>query len=81
VLGTVNSGMGMALGQLYVAKDFPPEAKERAQVLVDNVRAALKARIERLDWMSPKPRPRPWPSGRPSCRRSATRTSGATGTG
>ena len=54
VLGTVNSGMGMALGQLYVAKEFKPEAKERAQVLVDNVRAALKARIEKLDWMSPE---------------------------
>ena len=54
VLGTVNSGMGMALGQLYVAKEFKPEAKERAQVLVDNVRAALKTRIEKLDWMSPE---------------------------
>ncbi|HEY8585392.1 MAG TPA: M13-type metalloendopeptidase [Rhodanobacter sp.] len=52
VLGTVNSSMGQALGQLYVAEMFKPEAKERAQVLVDNVRNALKARIENLDWMS-----------------------------
>ncbi|RAO75443.1 M13 family metallopeptidase [Dyella jiangningensis] len=52
VLGGVNSSMGEALGQLYVAKMFTPEAKERAQVLVDNVRNALKARIENLDWMS-----------------------------
>jgi putative endopeptidase len=36
---------GHGLGQLYV-KEFPPEAKARAQTLVDNVRAALKARIE-----------------------------------
>ncbi len=52
VLGAVNGGMGEALGQLYVAKVFKPEAKERAQELVDNVRNALKARIEKLDWMS-----------------------------
>jgi putative endopeptidase len=43
--------MGMALGQVYVAKNFPPEAKARAQELVDNLRAALKLRIEKLDWM------------------------------
>ncbi|OOG50184.1 M13 family metallopeptidase [Rhodanobacter sp. C01] len=52
VLGAVNGSMGEALGQLYVAKVFTPEAKERAQELVDNVRNALKARIENLDWMS-----------------------------
>ncbi|MET0504298.1 MAG: M13 family metallopeptidase, partial [Luteibacter sp.] len=52
VLATVNSSMGEGLGQLYVAKVFKPEAKQRANELVDNVRNALKARIEKLDWMS-----------------------------
>jgi len=52
VLGSVNGAMGEALGKLYVEKMFKPEAKERAQELVDNVRNALKARIENLDWMS-----------------------------
>jgi putative endopeptidase len=52
VLGTVNFSMGQALGQLYVAKYFPPEAKQRAQELVTNVRDALKARIQNLAWMS-----------------------------
>ena len=52
VLGSVNRAMGMALGELYVAEYFPPEAKSRALQLVDNVRNALKARIEHLDWMS-----------------------------
>jgi putative endopeptidase len=52
VLEAVNGGMGEALGQLYVKDYFPPEAKARAQQLVDNVRNALKARIEGLDWMS-----------------------------
>jgi putative endopeptidase len=52
VLGTINRSMGEALGQLYVAAYFPPEAKARAEELVENVRNALKARIEDLDWMS-----------------------------
>ncbi len=52
VLGGVNGAMGDALGQLYVAKVFKPEAKQRAEELVNNVRNALKARIEGLDWMS-----------------------------
>ncbi|GAB2559473.1 M13 family metallopeptidase [Rhodanobacter koreensis] len=52
VLGAVNGSMGEALGELYVAKVFTPEAKARAQELVDNVRNALKARIQNLDWMS-----------------------------
>jgi len=54
VLGGVNESMGEALGQLYVAKVFTPEAKQRAEELVTNVRNALKARIENLDWMSPE---------------------------
>lgn len=52
VLGGVNESMGEALGKLYVAKVFTPEAKQRAEELVTNVRNALKARIENLDWMS-----------------------------
>jgi putative endopeptidase len=52
VLNTVDREMGMALGQLYVAKNFSPESKARAQELVSNLRVSLKARIEKLDWMS-----------------------------
>ncbi|MGS1128599.1 M13 family metallopeptidase [Rhodanobacter sp. UC4437_H4] len=51
-LAAVDDAMGQALGQLYVAKYFPPEAKQRAEELVTNVRNALKARIQNLDWMS-----------------------------
>ena len=51
VLDSVDEELGMALGQLYVAQNFSPEAKGRAQQLVDNLRTALKARIEKLDWM------------------------------
>jgi predicted metalloendopeptidase len=42
---------GEALGQLYVAEAFPPEAKARMLVLVGNLRSALRDRIGRLDWM------------------------------
>ena len=52
VLRAVNRSLGQALGQLYVAREFTPAAKARAQELVDNVRNALKARIQNLDWMS-----------------------------
>jgi putative endopeptidase len=52
VVGMVNHSMGMGLGQLYVAKYFPPESKQRAEELVTNVRNALKDRIQHLDWMS-----------------------------
>ncbi len=52
VLRSVNGAMGEGVGQLYVAKVFTPDAKQRASELVDNVRAALKTRIEQVDWMS-----------------------------
>ena len=45
--------MGQALGEIYVAKAFPPEAKAHALELVNNVKAALRERISQLDWMSP----------------------------
>src|SRR5439155_1595287 len=40
-----------ALGKLYVADYFPPEAKARALELVNNLKAALSDRIKTLDWM------------------------------
>ncbi|HJP97851.1 MAG TPA: M13 family metallopeptidase, partial [Rhodanobacteraceae bacterium] len=52
VVDMTNDAMGMGIGELYVAKYFPPENKQRAEQLVTNVRAALKQHIENLDWMS-----------------------------
>ena len=43
--------MGFGIGQLYSAKYFPPEAKAKIQDLVNNLKAAYRARIEKLDWM------------------------------
>jgi len=51
-LDTVNGTMGEALGQVYVQQVFPEESKEQMLALVNNLREALKARLEKLDWMS-----------------------------
>lgn len=50
-LETVNGSVGEALGKLYVDEMFPPEAKEKAEEMIDNVIAAFKERIHNLDWM------------------------------
>ena len=49
---SANSAVGELLGQAYVAQVFPPQAKQRALRLVDNLKTAMRARIARLDWMS-----------------------------
>jgi putative endopeptidase len=49
-----NRYVGEAVGRVYVARYFPPEAKAKIAALVENLRTALAARIERLDWMSPE---------------------------
>lgn len=52
VLEALNGGAGEALGQLYVDVAFPADSKARMETLVQNLRDALKGRIEKLDWMS-----------------------------
>ena len=47
----VNGTLGEAVGQMYVAKYFPPEAKERMIQLVKNLQISLGERIENLTWM------------------------------
>jgi predicted metalloendopeptidase len=45
--------LGDAVGQLFVARAFPPEAKQKALALAENLRSTLKERIQGLDWMTP----------------------------
>ena len=52
VLSSTNRALGEALGQMYVKKYFPPEAKENMLVLVNNLKESLETRIRNLDWMS-----------------------------
>ena len=51
-VASVEGGLGEALGQLYVARFFPPEAKERMEKLVANLQVALGERIAVQEWMS-----------------------------
>ncbi len=48
----VNGVLGEAVGQMYVEKYFPAEAKERMLTLVKNLQVALGQRIDAQDWMS-----------------------------
>ena len=48
--------LGEALGQLYVAREFPPEAKARAERLIYNLKQTLGERLSELEWMSPETR-------------------------
>jgi len=54
----VESVLGEALGRLYVAEHFPPDAKERMQQLVANLVEAYRERISELAWMTPQTRQR-----------------------
>jgi len=48
----VESSLGEAIGQEYVARHFPPVAKERMLRLVENLIEAYHINIARLSWMS-----------------------------
>ena len=48
--------IGEAVGKLYVAEYFPPEAKAKMQELVDNVIATFDESLDDLEWMSPETR-------------------------
>ena len=50
----VNGVLGEAVGKLYVAEHFKPEAKERMVELVEMLRAAYKQSIVALPWMGDK---------------------------
>ncbi|MEO8711888.1 MAG: M13 family metallopeptidase, partial [Parafilimonas sp.] len=52
IISTEQNVMGELLGQIYVKKYFDDSAKARYSQLVENIRTALKNRIQNLDWMS-----------------------------
>jgi len=51
-VNVIDDGLGEAVGQIYVAKYFPPVAKEKMLDLVHNLQTALGERIKNLTWMS-----------------------------
>lgn len=52
VVGIANRVIGEAIGKLYVDAYFPPEAKQAAEEMVENMRIAFGERIKNLEWMT-----------------------------
>lgn len=49
---TGGAPLGLALGELFVARAFSPEAQRRATLLIDDVKAAMREKIQTVAWMS-----------------------------
>jgi len=52
MIDQTSNSLGEAVGQLYVQKFFPPEAKSRMVELVNNLKVSLGERINGLTWMT-----------------------------
>lgn len=52
VLDEEENLIGFMLGELYVERFYSPEVKARYDQMVDNVVAAYRERIDKLDWMT-----------------------------
>ncbi|GAA6151901.1 M13 family metallopeptidase [Pseudoteredinibacter isoporae] len=50
-VSALNNNLGELLGQEYVARHFPPEAKARMKTLVQNLINAYGVSIDNLEWM------------------------------
>ncbi len=48
----IDGQIGEALGQLFVARYFPPSARARMSELVDNLKAVFHDRLAKVDWMT-----------------------------
>ncbi len=48
----VDNAVGEALGELYVKKYFPPQAKQRARDLVENLKVTLGEQIQGSEWLA-----------------------------
>ena len=51
---SVDRSLGEALGQVYVAKYFPPAEKQRTLVMTEAIERAMEKDIDSLEWMSPE---------------------------
>lgn len=56
VLETADQEIGHLLGQLFVARAYPPEAKAKMDEMIVNIKAAMKESINNLEWMGPETR-------------------------
>ncbi|HPT26666.1 MAG TPA: M13 family metallopeptidase N-terminal domain-containing protein [Bryobacteraceae bacterium] len=51
---TIDRVLGDPLGRLFVEKHFPPDAKQRMNQLVENLRVTLREELESADWLAPE---------------------------
>jgi putative endopeptidase len=56
VLTAEDEALGFALGEMYVARNFSPAARQAAIAMVERIRAALRSDLQTLAWMSPATR-------------------------
>jgi predicted metalloendopeptidase len=53
-----DNALGEALGQVYVAQEFPATSKEAMLQMVHDIENAMSQDVDSLDWMSPETRAR-----------------------
>jgi putative endopeptidase len=57
-VSATDDALGEALGQVYVAQEFPPSSKQATLQMVNDIEHAMDNDIDTLDWMSPETRTR-----------------------
>ena len=50
-VGATDGALGEAVGEVYVARYFPPESKAKMDALITDLKAAFRAHIDGLTWM------------------------------
>ncbi|MFS3136688.1 M13 family metallopeptidase [Gluconacetobacter sacchari] len=55
-VSATSGAMGMALGQTYVARYFPPAYRQMMESLTTELKAAFRVRLQHNDWMGPQTR-------------------------
>jgi putative endopeptidase len=53
-IGATNGALGDAIGQLYVKQYFPASSKAQVEDMVDNILAAFREGVDKLEWMTPE---------------------------
>jgi len=52
-VNATDGALGEAVGQVYVAKEFPPSSKQATVQMVHDIETAMDEDLGTLDWMSP----------------------------
>jgi len=53
-----DQAIGQAVGAIYIAQYFPPEARAKVEQMTGEIKAAMGHRIEALAWMAPETKAR-----------------------